>query len=67
MIIPEANRSFVAQRLGIDASKPIGLNAGEHFSTEDIQIHAIPAAHNTLDKNIKGQHPYLGYMICLGN
>ena len=66
MIIPEANRSFVAQRLGIDASKPIGLNAGEHFSTEDIQIHAIPAAHNTLDKNIKGQHPYLGYMICLG-
>ncbi|NBO58932.1 MAG: MBL fold metallo-hydrolase [Chitinophagia bacterium] len=67
MIIPEANRAFVAQRLGLDPSMPIGLNAGEHFSIEDIEFHAIPAAHNTLEKNTKGEYHYLGYIIRLGN
>lgn len=67
LIIPEANRAFVAQRLGIDPSIPIGLNAGEHFSIGDIEFHAIPAAHNTLEKNNHGQYLYLGYIIRLGN
>ena len=66
IIIPEANRIFVSQRLGLETSAPIGLNAGEHFSIEDIEFHAIPAAHNSLDKNEDGKHLYLGYMIKIG-
>ena len=67
LIVPEANRSFVADRLKIDPDYPIGLNAGESFEENDISFHAIPSAHNELDKNEKGQYLYLGYIIRLGS
>lgn len=66
IIIPEANREFVANRLKIDAVMPIGLNDGETFTHEDFTIKAIPAAHNTIDRNEKGQCHYLGYLITIG-
>jgi L-ascorbate metabolism protein UlaG (beta-lactamase superfamily) len=67
LIVPEVNRSFVADRLKIDPDYPIGLNAGESFKENDISFHAIPAAHNELDKNEKRQYLYLGYIIRLGS
>lgn len=67
LIIPSANRDFVAGRLQIDPLIPIGLNAGESFKDGNIQFHAIPAAHNTLDKNEKGEFLYLGFIIKLGD
>ena len=33
LIIPAANRAFVAERLGCDPAWPIGLNDGESFKT----------------------------------
>jgi len=67
LIIPEANRKFVADRLKINADFPIGLNAGESFTEDDISFYAIPAAHNELDVNEDGKYPYLGYIIQLGS
>ena len=67
LIIPEANRKFVADRLKINADSPIGLNAGESFTEDDISFYAIPAAHNELDVNEDGKYPYLGYIIQLGS
>jgi L-ascorbate metabolism protein UlaG (beta-lactamase superfamily) len=67
LIIPEANRRFVADRLNIDSSYPIGLNAGESYTEDDISFHAIPAAHNELDKNEDGKYVYLGYIIRMGS
>lgn len=67
LIIPEANRKFVADRLKINADFPIGLNAGESFTEDDISFCAIPAAHNELDVNEDGKYPYLGYIIQLGS
>ena len=66
LIIPEANRAFVANRLQIDPSKPIGLNDGETYSDDIFSIQAIPAAHNNIDRNEKGQCHYLGYFISVG-
>lgn len=65
ILIPEANREFVSNRLEIDSSTPLGINAGEHYSIDGIQFHAIPSAHNTLEKNSEGQYVYLGYIIQL--
>jgi len=67
LVIPEANRKFVADRLKINADFPIGLNAGESFTEDDISFYAIPAAHNELDVNEDGKYPYLGYIIQLGS
>jgi L-ascorbate metabolism protein UlaG (beta-lactamase superfamily) len=66
LIIPEANRDFVADRLKIDPSLPIGLNDGLSYAHETFRITAIPAAHNTVDRNEKGQCRYLGYLISAG-
>ena len=67
LIIPEANRAFVSERLGCEENWPIGLNDNrllEHYS--GINIHGIPAAHNTLDRDSKGQCHYMGYVFEFG-
>jgi L-ascorbate metabolism protein UlaG (beta-lactamase superfamily) len=66
LIIPEANRDFVAERLNIEKTIPIGLNDGETYQDETFKITAIPAAHNTIDRNEAGQCRYLGYFISVG-
>src|SRR5690349_23553659 len=49
IIIPEANREVVADRLGIMLEVPRGLNAGQTFSAKGFRFHAVPAAHNKLE------------------
>jgi L-ascorbate metabolism protein UlaG (beta-lactamase superfamily) len=66
LIIPEANREFVTNRLKMDIQKPIGLNDGENYTEGDFSFTAIPAAHNTIDRNELGQCLYLGYFIQVG-
>lgn len=63
IIIPEANRAFVCNRLQIEQDKPIGLNDGMTHEEEWISLTAIPAAHNEIDRDEKGNCHYLGYMI----
>ena len=65
-IIPEANRKFVADRVQCDVSFPVGLNEGKHFSKDGFTFHGLPAAHNALDKNEKGECLYMGYIIQFG-
>ena len=47
-IIPEANRAFVADRLGCDPSWPVGMNdGGVRTMPARFHITAVPAAHET--------------------
>jgi len=66
LIIPEANREFVVNRLGIVADVPRGLNAGQQASVAGFKIHAVPAAHNQLEKDQWGNHKFLGYVVEAG-
>ena len=66
IIIPEANRQFVCSRLNIETEIPVGLDAGENFISTHFTISAIPAAHNTIEKDEKGRCKFLGYMIKFG-
>lgn len=63
IIIPEANRAFVCNRLQIEQDKPIGLNDGMTHKEGWISLTAIPAAHNEIDRDEKGNCHYLGYII----
>ncbi len=66
LIIPEANREFVANRLGIVPDIPIGLDAGESINVAGFKFHAVPAAHELPDKDDQGRCKYLGYVIEFG-
>lgn len=66
LVIPEANRAFVATRLDIPASQPLGLASGESVTADGFTLHAIPSAHNELDTDNAGRHIYLGYVIQAG-
>lgn len=66
-IIPEANRSFVAERVQCDIDFPIGLNDKQSVTIEDFTFHGIPAKHNEIDRDENGNCKYMGYVIKFGN
>jgi L-ascorbate metabolism protein UlaG (beta-lactamase superfamily) len=67
LIIPEANREFVVDRLGIVAEQPRGLDAGQSATVCGFKITAVPAAHNLIEKDQWGRHKYLGYIVQAGS
>jgi L-ascorbate metabolism protein UlaG (beta-lactamase superfamily) len=66
LVIPEANREFVVDRLGVVAEYPRGLDAGQSITVGGFRIHAVPAAHNLLEKDEWGRHKFLGYVVQAG-
>lgn len=65
-IIPEANRSFVVDRVKCDTAFPIGLNEGEKVAVNDITFHGLPAAHNTIERDEMGRTKFMGYVVQFG-
>jgi L-ascorbate metabolism protein UlaG (beta-lactamase superfamily) len=66
LIIPEANREFVVDRLKLVAELPRGLDAGQFTSASGFKIHAVPAAHEHLERDGHGLHRFLGYVVEFG-
>lgn len=66
LVIPEANREFVVDRLKIVIEAPRGLDAGTSHTFGDFTIVGFPAAHPLIDKDQWGRHRYLGYIIQAG-
>lgn len=62
LIIPEANRDFVAERLRCRRDYPIGLDAGERAEVGSFRVHGVAAAHNEVDRDRQGRCKYLGYV-----
>jgi L-ascorbate metabolism protein UlaG (beta-lactamase superfamily) len=67
LVIPEANRRFVAERLGCAIGFPAGLDEGRELTVGPFHIHGIAAAHNDLAVDEQGRHVYLGYVIKMGS
>ena len=65
-VIPEANRAFVATRLGCDEAWPVGLEDRRSAVIAGWQFTGIAAAHNSLDTDEAGRHRFLGYIIRRG-
>jgi len=62
-VIPEANREFVVDRLGLVAEQPRGLDVGDSVTVGGFKITAVPAAHNLLERDDWGRHRFLGYVV----
>lgn len=60
IVVPEANRQFVVERLSIGPQLPLGLRDGESVSIGEFKLTAVPAAHEELGPE------YLGYVVQFG-
>lgn len=67
LVIPEANRAFVAERLKIDRAIPIGMEEGGSTNIRDIRFSAVASAHEELDRDEYGRAKYLGFVLQFGS
>ena len=65
-VIPEANRSFVVDRLKCKFDFPIGLRDGEEKTVAGFTFHGVPAAHNEIERDEQGQCKFMGYVVRFG-
>jgi L-ascorbate metabolism protein UlaG (beta-lactamase superfamily) len=66
LVIPEANRAFVAERLRCDPAWPVGLDDGQTTEVAGFRISAVPAAHEQIDRDGAGRCHHLGYVVGFG-
>ena len=66
LVIPEANRAFVAERLGCDPDWPVGLDEGDYREVGAFRFHGIAAAHEELERDEEGRCRFLGYVARFG-
>lgn len=67
LIIPEANRKFVTERLQTNPDFPIGLDDGVSTTVKGFKITGVPAAHEEIERNEDGHYKHLSYLIQFGN
>lgn len=66
LVIPEANRAFVAGRLGCAEDFPVGMDDTFVKDIAGFRFYGIPAAHDTVERDALGQCRYLGYVVEFG-
>ena len=67
LVAPEANRGFIADRLGVELEFSRGIMAGETKRLGLFEITGVPAAHPTQEKDEWGHHKFLGYVVRCGD
>jgi L-ascorbate metabolism protein UlaG (beta-lactamase superfamily) len=65
-LIPEANRDFVSERVKCDRSYPTGITDGQQRAIGPFTFHGIPAKHEEIERDSKGNCIYMGYVIRFG-
>jgi L-ascorbate metabolism protein UlaG (beta-lactamase superfamily) len=66
LVVPEANREFVAQRLGFAQHVPEGVEEGMSVKAGGFEIHGVPAAHERRELDDMGRDRNLGYVVKAG-
>ncbi len=67
LVIPEANRAFVAERLQIDSAMPIGLDDGGMIEVSRIRFSGVASAHETVERDEQQRVKALGYVLQFGD
>ena len=65
LVVPRSNMTFVAERLGVSHDRLIGLDDGESASGAGVTVTAVPAAHETVERDAEGRCKFLGYVVDL--
>ena len=71
LVIPEANRAFVADRLRIDPKIPVGVDDEGTveflIGTSSIRFSGIASAHENVERDEQGHVKALGYVLQFGD
>lgn len=67
LIVPAANRQFAAERLQISPNRLTPVDAGESVTAGSFKINAVPAAHETVERDEQDRCRFLGYVVEVGN
>ncbi len=67
IVVPEANRQFVADRLQTDPTWPIGSDHGTSTTVGPFTVTGLAVAHESLDTDDAGRHHHLGYLVTVGS
>ncbi len=65
-VVPKANVAFVLDRLGPIHERLIPVDAGQSVQVAGVEFTGVPAAHNTVECDERGQCRYLGYVATIG-
>ena len=57
----------MADRLKIDAQKPVGLDDGCSITISGITFHGVASAHETVEVDEQGRAKFLGYVLKFGD
>ena len=66
LVIPEANRQFVADRLDTDPGWPVGVTDGSSVDVGPFHLTGLAVAHEQLDADDEGRPRHLGYLVAVG-
>ncbi len=66
IIVPAANRSVSAERLGVAPERLIGINEEQPVDVASFQLTAIPAAHETVERDEQGRPRFVCYIVKCG-
>ncbi len=71
LVCPEAIRATARERSGLPGERIIGLDAGGPSSSfvlhpSSLSLHAVPAAHESVELDASGRHLFLGYVVKVG-
>lgn len=67
VLVPAANQTFAAERLRTEPTRLIPIDDGGSIEAAGLRIHAIPAAHETVERDEQGRCRFLGYVAEFGN
>ena len=67
LLVPEANRDFVADRLKIDPATLVGVDDGSMIELSGIRFSGVAAAHETVERDEHGRVKALGYVLQFGD
>jgi L-ascorbate metabolism protein UlaG (beta-lactamase superfamily) len=63
LVIPEADRTLVAERLQCPVEWPLGVDSKQTVAVKGFQITGVPAAHEQLERDAQGRYKFLGYIV----
>jgi L-ascorbate metabolism protein UlaG (beta-lactamase superfamily) len=66
ILVPRANLSFAANRLGVSSKRLSPLQVGQMAKVGPYTLHAVPAAHEQAETDEEGFHKFIGLVIEAG-
>jgi L-ascorbate metabolism protein UlaG (beta-lactamase superfamily) len=67
VVVPAANRTFAAGRLEVPEERLQPIDDGQTLRVGELEIHAVPAAHETIERDDQGRCRCLGYVLRFGD